>query len=106
MSLNQNRHYFNKGGLLEEEEKNYLQESEYIKGFYFTPIQDTKGNWYLPVEQIEKNENIDCWWIKHLTIVQYKPKSNIMTNADKTLLGFTDGYDLLRSMFKDRKSVV
>ena len=100
MNQNQNRHYHNTGGYLQEEEKEYLQSTEYIKGFFFTPIQDIKGDWYLPVEQIEKNENIDCWWINHLSIVKYKPKSNIMTNADKTLLGFTDGYDLLRSMFK------
>lgn len=90
----------NKGGYITVEEKEFLQEQQYLPDFYFTPIQDVKGNWYLPMEQINKNENIDCWWIKHLEIKQYKPKSNIMTNADKTLLGFTDGYDLLRSMFK------
>ncbi len=89
----------NKGGILTLEEKEYLQETEYCTGFYFTPIQSIEGKWYLPVEQINKNENIDCWWIKHLEIIQYKPKSNIMTN-EKTLLGFTDGYDLLRTMFK------
>jgi len=51
----------NKGGILTLEEKEYLQETEYCTGFYFTPIQSIEGKW---------------------------------------LLGFTDGYDLLRTMFK------
>jgi hypothetical protein len=31
-------------------------------------------NWVLHLEQINKNQNIDFWWLIHLQKIDYKPK--------------------------------
>jgi hypothetical protein len=63
-----------KVGLLTEEEKEAIEGNRYAKGKYFTPVQDEDGNWVLPLEQINKNKNIDFWWVRHLNKIDYKPK--------------------------------
>lgn len=66
-----------KVGLLIEEEKEAIEGNLYTKGKYFTPIEDADGNWVLPLTQIKKNKNIDFWWIKYVTKIEFKPKSKI-----------------------------
>jgi len=63
-----------KVGLLTLEEKEAIEGQRYAKGKYFTPLQDADGNWVLPLEQINKNKNIDFWWVSHLNKIDYKPK--------------------------------
>ena len=63
-----------KVGLLTAEEKEAIEGQRYANGKYFTPVQDADGNWVLPLEQINKNKNIDFWWVSHLNKIDYKPK--------------------------------
>ena len=63
-----------KVGLLTAEEKEAIEGKRYAKGRYFTPVQDEDGNWVLHLEQINKNQNIDFWWLIHLQKIDYKPK--------------------------------
>jgi hypothetical protein len=59
-------------GLLDEDEKNYLSNKYYEQYKKFTPILDANEQWVLPLHQIYDNENIDCWWVKYLPIIEYK----------------------------------
>jgi hypothetical protein len=70
-----------KFGILDNDEKEALEGQEYAPNRFFTPIQDADNNWILPLTQIENNQNIDFWWVKHLPLIEYKP--NVM---DKTLI--------------------
>jgi hypothetical protein len=63
-----------KVGLLDQDEKEAIEGQRYAKGRYFTPFQDADGNWVLHLEQINKNKNIDFWWVKHLPLIDYNPK--------------------------------
>jgi len=60
------------GGILDEEEKLYLSDKFYDEYKPFTPMLDAEDNWILPLYQIFENKNIDCWWVKHLSIVEFK----------------------------------
>lgn len=60
------------GGLLDADEKKYLSDKNYDDDKPFTPILDAQNNWILPLHQIFENKNIDCWWVKHLEIVDFK----------------------------------
>jgi hypothetical protein len=62
------------GGLLDEDEKEFLSKKQYEDDKFFTPLQDSEKKWILPLHQIFDNTNIDCWWIKYLPIIEYKPK--------------------------------
>jgi hypothetical protein len=64
------------GGLLDEEEKDFLSKKHYEDEKIFTPILDVNGVWVLPLHQIYDNINIDCWWVKHLPIIEYKQTQN------------------------------
>ena len=59
-------------GLLDEDEKRYLENKEYTKGHRFTPLKSSDNIWILPLYQIYYNENIDCWWVKYLPIIEIK----------------------------------
>jgi len=63
-----------KVGLLDEEEKEFLEGKEYAPNKFFTTEQDADGNWILHLEQIKYNKNLDCWWVKFLPLIEYKPK--------------------------------
>jgi hypothetical protein len=71
-----------KFGILDNDEKEALMGQQYAPNRYFTPLQDADNNWILPLTQIENNQNIDFWWVKHLPLIEYKP-TNVM---DKTLI--------------------
>jgi len=60
------------GGILDEEEVKYLTNKYYIEGHMFTPLRLSNETWILPLYQIHYNENIDCWWVKYLPIIEYK----------------------------------
>jgi hypothetical protein len=60
------------GGLLDNEERIYLSDKFYDEYKPFTPILDAEENWILLLHQIFENKNIDCWWVKHLQIVEFK----------------------------------
>lgn len=60
------------GGILDEEELKYILDKHYVEGHIFTPLRRADGTWILPLYQILNNENIDCWWVKYLTITEYK----------------------------------
>jgi hypothetical protein len=64
----------NKVGLLDQDEKEAIEGQELANGRYFTPVQDEDGNWVLTLDQIKNNKNIDFWWVKHLPLIDYKPK--------------------------------
>jgi hypothetical protein len=70
-----------KVGILDNDEKEALEGQEYAPNRFFTPLQDDENNWILPIDQIENNQNIDFWWVKHLPLIEYKP-----TKMDKTLI--------------------
>jgi hypothetical protein len=63
-----------KVGLLTDEEKEALEGKQYAPKKYFTPLEDTDGNFVLPLKQINKNQNTDFWWLIHLQKIDYKPK--------------------------------
>ena len=63
-----------KVGLLADEEKEALEGKQYAPKKYFTPLEDTDGNFVLPLKQINKNQNTDFWWLIHLQKIDYKPK--------------------------------
>lgn len=65
------------GGLLSDDEKEYLSDKFYSKQKLFTPILDSDNNWIIPLHQIFENENIDCWWVKYLPIVELKQQNKI-----------------------------
>ena len=60
------------GGLLDNDEKKYLSDKFYQEYKPFTPLLDSERNWILPLHQIFENKNIDCWWVNHLPIVEFK----------------------------------
>jgi hypothetical protein len=60
------------GGALDDDERKYLFDKHYVEGHKFTPLKTSDGVWILPLYQIYNNENIDCWWVKYLPIVEYK----------------------------------
>jgi hypothetical protein len=60
------------GGILDEEEKEYLLGRNYDDFKPFTPLLDAEKNWILPLYQIFENKNLDCWWVRYLPIVEYK----------------------------------
>ena len=62
------------GGLLDEDEKEFLSKKQYVDDKFFTPLQDSEKNWIIPLHQIFDNTNIDCWWVKYLPLIEYKPK--------------------------------
>ena len=59
-------------GKLDEDEKRYLENKEYVAGHLFTPLKTLDNIWILPLYQIYYNENIDCWWVKYLPIIEIK----------------------------------
>lgn len=63
-----------KVGLLDQEEKEAIEGQRFADGKYFTPLQDADKNWVLPLNEIKNNKNIDFWWVKHLPLIDYKPK--------------------------------
>lgn len=60
------------GGLLDIDEKDYLSDKFYDEYKLFTPLLDAEENWIIPLHQIFENKNIDCWWVKHLPVVEFK----------------------------------
>jgi len=62
------------GGILDEEEVKYLASRYYVEGHRFTPLRMPNGAYMLPLYQIYYNENIDCWWVKYLQIIEFKTK--------------------------------
>ena len=62
------------GGLLDEDEKEFLSKKKYEDDKFFTPLQDSEKNWIIPLHQIFDNTNIDCWWVKYLPLIEYKTK--------------------------------
>lgn len=63
-----------KVGLLDQDEKEAIEGQRFADGKYFTPLQDKDKNWVLPLNEIKNNKNIDFWWVKHLPLIDYKPK--------------------------------
>ncbi len=62
------------GGILDEEEVKYLASRYYVDGDRFTPLRMPNCAYMLPLYQIYYNENIDCWWVKYLQIIEFKMK--------------------------------
>ena len=60
------------GGILDEEERLYLSDKFYDECKPFTPVLDAEETWIIPLHQIFENKNIDCWWVKHLPVVEFK----------------------------------
>jgi hypothetical protein len=65
-------------GLLTIEQKDSLVGQLYAPDSYFNPIQDTKDNWIISIEEMEFCTVEEFMWVKGLPLIEYIPKPGII----------------------------
>lgn len=61
-------------GLLTEDQRNQLVGQLYDEDSYFNPIQDANDDWVISTEEINFCTNIEFFWVKELSLIEYIPK--------------------------------
>lgn len=60
--------------LLTETQKNLLLGVLYDGTCFFNPIKDNNENWIISIEEINACDNLDCQWVKTLSLIEFEPK--------------------------------
>lgn len=55
------------------DQKDLLTGKQYKADSFFNPIQDSKSEWFISIEEVEQCENEELLWIKELLLSDYEP---------------------------------